>query len=179
MSVKLFPTDLPGTLLLEPPIHRDARGRFVEVFHALKYESVGISDAFVQDNFSYSVKGVFRGLHFQKNKPQAKLVTVLRGEIYDIAVDIRRDSPNFGKWTGVHLSGENLRQFYIPEYFAHGFCVLSEEAEVLYKCSDFYDPEDEGGILWSDPDLSIRLPLEDVILSPKDAGLPRLRDLLG
>ena len=143
-----------------------------------RYQKAGISQAFIQDNLSFSVKGTLRGLHFQINRPQAKLVQVVSGEIFDVAVDIRKGSSTFGKWAGVHLSSETRRQMFVPEGFAHGFCVLSETALFLYKCSDLYAQADEGGILWSDPAIGIEWPITDPIISDKDNRLPCLSALL-
>jgi len=178
MELKFVKTELPGVVLVEPVVHGDARGYFTELYHREKYLAGGIESDFVQDNFSHSAKGVLRGLHYQVQKPQAKLVTVLSGEIFDVAVDIRRDYPTFGKWVGVHLSGENKRQIFVPKGFAHGFCVLSEFADVHYKCSSFYDPKDERGILWSDPGIGIRWPEREPSVSPKDAEHPLLKEAL-
>ncbi|MGA1796231.1 MAG: dTDP-4-dehydrorhamnose 3,5-epimerase [bacterium] len=174
--MKFTPTEIPGVVVVEPEVFEDARGLFMETFHRKKYASGGIDRAFVQDNYSLSVQGTLRGLHYQFPRPQAKLVYVLSGEIYDVAVDIRRDSPTFRQWVGITLSAENRRQFFVPEGFAHGFCVVSETARVLYKCTDFYHPEYDRGILWSDPSLAIRWPIREPLLSAKDAGLPMLEN---
>ena len=149
----------------------------METYHQEKYAKGGINKPFVQDNRSHSKKGVLRGLHYQLRFPQGKLVCVITGEIFDVAVDIRRGSPTFGKWEGVYLSSENNRQIFIPEGFAHGFCVLSETADVLYKCSDFYNPDDEFGILWSDPTIGIEWPVAEPIISPKDGQSPQLGEI--
>ncbi len=172
--MNIVQTPLDGVLIVEPKIFEDHRGFFTETWHRERYRQAGIDSAFVQDNMSFSARGVLRGLHYQIQHPQAKLVQVITGEIFDVAVDLRPGSPTFAKWTGVRLSGENHRQFYIPEGFAHGFCVLSEQAHFMYKCSDFYAPGDEGGILWSDPDIAIDWPVNDPVISPKDAALPAL-----
>lgn len=177
MALTCESTVLPGVRVLRPDRFRDARGFFLETFHREKYRSLGLEREFVQDNFSRSCRGTLRGLHFQLRHPQGKLVMVLRGEVYDVAVDIRRGSPTFGRWLGLTLSEENGCQLYIPEGFAHGFCVLSEEADFLYKCTDFYDPLDDRGILWSDPDLGIAWPIQGPLLSPKDARLPHLAEI--
>jgi dTDP-4-dehydrorhamnose 3,5-epimerase len=169
--------ELEGVILVEPKVFGDSRGFFFESWHETRFRESGIPSAFVQDNVSSSARGVLRGLHFQNPRAQGKLVTVLQGEVYDVAVDIRLGSPHFGRWMGVVLSGENKRQLYIPEGFAHGFCVTSESALFMYKCTDYYAPEAERGIVWSDPDLAIDWPLERPLLSSKDAGYPRLRDL--
>jgi dTDP-4-dehydrorhamnose 3,5-epimerase len=175
--MQVIPTDLEGVLIVEPRIFQDRRGFFMETYQRARYEKFGISCSFVQDNFSCSLKHTLRGLHFQIDHPQAKLVQAITGEIFDVAVDLRKGSPTFGRWTGALLSEENRRQLFIPEGFAHGFCVLSDTARFLYKCSDFYAPEDEGGISWSDPDIGIEWPLSDPIISDKDAGLPFLADM--
>ena len=176
MAVKFSKTSLPGVLLVETAVFKDDRGYFLETYHQRKYVEGGIARSFVQDNRSHSTRNVLRGLHYQLRNPQAKLVYVLSGEIFDVAVDIRRGSPTFGKWAGVHLSAENNHQIFIPEGFAHGFCVLSETADVLYKCSALYTPEDEFGILWSDPTIDIEWPVKKPILSPKDKQYPTLSD---
>ena len=170
-------TPLEGVLIVSPDIYRDRRGYFMETHHRKKYAGIGIDVDFVQDNLSYSVRHTLRGLHFQVTRPQAKLVAVLSGEIYDVAVDIRPDSPRFGRWIGVRLSAEDGRQLFIPKGFAHAFCVLSLRARVLYKCSDFYAPADEGGILWSDPELGIDWPTPSPIVSEKDRSFPTLAQL--
>lgn len=169
-------TILPGVFIIEPRVFRDGRGYFLETHHQRKYEEAGINRIFVQDNLSFSVKGTLRGLHYQLDHPQAKLVQAVTGRIFDVAVDIRQSSPTFGKWVGVELSDENRRQLFIPEGFAHGFCVLSDTAHFSYKCSDFYTPEDEGGILFSDPGLAIDWPLQDIVLSDKDKKYLPLKD---
>ena len=174
MQVSKTPID--GLLTIEPKIFADPRGMFYEVYSESRYEEHGIS-CFVQDNHSISKKGVLRGLHYQVNPGQNKLVRVTRGEIFDVAVDIRKQSPTYGKWWGLSLSETNNFQLYIPIGFAHGFCVLSELAEVLYKCSDYYSPENERGILWNDPDLAIDWPVKDPILSEKDAVYPLFSEL--
>ena len=176
MAVKYSKTSLPGVLLIEPDVFKDERGFFLETFHQKKYADGKIVKSFVQDNWSHSTSKVLRGLHYQLRNPQAKLVYVITGEIFDVAVDIRRGSPTFGKWEGVYLSSENKRQIFVPEGFAHGFCVLSETADVLYKCSDFYNPDDEFGILWSDPTIGIEWPVKEPILSSKDSQYSRLSD---
>ena len=174
MQVSKTPID--GLLIIEPKIFADPRGMFYEVYSESKYNEHGIS-RFVQDNHSVSKQGVLRGLHYQVNSGQDKLVRVTQGEIFDVAVDIRKQSPTYGKWWGLSLSETNNLQLYIPVGFAHGFCVLSESAEVLYKCSDYYSPEDERGILWNDPDLAIDWPIKDPILSKKDAVYPLFSEL--
>jgi len=174
MQVSKTPID--GLLTIKPKIFADPRGMFYEVYSENKYEEYGIP-CFVQDNHSVSKKGVLRGLHYQVNPGQGKLVRVTRGEVFDVAVDIRKQSPTYGKWWGLSLSETNNFQLYIPIGFAHGFCVLSELAEVLYKCSDYYSPENERGILWNDPELAIDWPVKNPILSEKDAVYPLFREL--
>ena len=177
MTIHFSDTSLPGVFLIEPPRFEDSRGFFMETYHEKKYAGIGIRRRFVQDNHARSRQGVLRGLHYQMNHPQAKLVYVVTGEIFDVAVDIRYGSPTFGKWVGVRLSGENRRQIFIPEGFAHGYAVLSKTADVIYKCSDLYAPEDEFGILWSDPAMGIAWPVKDPVISEKDQRLPGLKDV--
>lgn len=177
MPVKTFEkTALPGVLLIEPMVFDDPRGFFMETYHQGTYAAAGITGAFVQDNFSHSCRGTLRGLHYQRKNAQDKLVMAITGEIFDVVVDIRRGSPTFGQWFGACLSDENRKQIYVPKGFAHGFCVLSETADVLYKCTDVYTPGDEYGILWSDPAIGIQWPCVDPILSEKDNRHPRLAD---
>jgi dTDP-4-dehydrorhamnose 3,5-epimerase len=173
--LKFLQTALPGVVLVEPDVFRDARGFFLETFHATRYRGGGIPYDFVQDNHSRSLRGTLRGLHAQRRRPQGKLVRAARGEIFDVAVDIRPGSPTFGQWVGDRLSEENFRQIFIPPGFAHGFCVLSDVAEVVYKCTDFYDRADEIGIRWDSA--GIDWPIRDPLLSPKDAALPTLADV--
>jgi dTDP-4-dehydrorhamnose 3,5-epimerase len=174
--MKVTPTAHPEVLLIEPAVFRDARGYFLETFHADRYRAAGLPVDFVQDNHSHSSAGVLRGLHYQLRHPQGKLVRVVTGRVYDVAVDIRRGSPRFGQWTGIELSSDNHRQLYVPPGFAHGFCVLSETVDFLYKCTDVYVPGDEYGIAWNDPELGIDWPVVDYVLSDKDRMLPGLRD---
>ncbi len=174
--MNVTPLEIPDVLLVTPDVFGDARGFFMETFHAEKYRAVGIDRAFVQDNFSHSRRGILRGLHYQLRKPQAKLVYVAQGEVFDVAVDIRRGSPTFGKWCGRLLSAENHYQMFVPEGFAHGFCVTSDSASFLYKCSALYDPADERGIAWNDPALGIPWPTSAPILSARDQRMPRLCD---
>jgi dTDP-4-dehydrorhamnose 3,5-epimerase len=176
--MNITPTAIEGLLIVEPRLFSDNRGFFTETYHKSRYQESGINRVFVQDNLSSSVQNTLRGLHYQIRYPQAKIVQVIAGKVFDVAVDIRTGSRTFGKWTGVHLSGKNLRQLYIPEGFAHGFCVISKTALVSYKCSDFYHPEDEGGIIWSDPDINIDWPIKDPVISEKDLRYPRLSELL-
>lgn len=170
-------TSLPGVLVLTPDVFADERGFFKETWNSRRYASLGIPWPFVQDNVSLSRKGVLRGLHYQNPTPQGKLISVLSGEVFDVAVDIRTGSPGFGRWVSAFLSSENHRQIYIPPGCAHGFVVLSDQALVTYKATDYYNPGGEGAILWDDPDLGIRWPIEAPLLSPKDAAAPRLREV--
>lgn len=174
---KFNKTDIEGVYIIESQVFGDNRGYFLETYNKKDFENAGLKYNFVQDNQSKSRKGVLRGLHFQKTHPQAKLVRVLEGEVFDVAVDLRKDSKTYGKWVGVVLSAENKKQFMIPRGFAHGFVVLSDEATFAYKCDDFYHPEDEGGIIWNDPEVNIKWPFEgEVILSEKDKKHPSLKD---
>ena len=166
--MKVIATELPGVLLLEPKTFGDARGFFMETWQAARYHEAGMPERFVQDNHSRSRRGVLRGLHYQLTQPQGKLVWVTRGAVFDVAVDIRRGSPNFGRWYGCLLDDVDHRQLYIPPGFAHGFCVVSEEADFFYKCTDYYHPQSERGIAWNDPEVGIQWPLRDVSLSGKD-----------
>lgn len=169
---------LPEVLIIEPRVYRDPRGFFVETFHADRYRAVGIDVLFVQDNQSRSRKGTLRGLHWQAGEhAQAKLVRVIAGEIFDVAVDVRLGSPTFGRWAGAQLSGDNFRQMYVPVGFAHGFCVLSEEADVEYKCSAPYHPPAERGLMWNDQEIGIRWPIDAPVLSARDERHPTLADL--
>ena len=179
-KIQVTTTPIEGLYIIEPTVHGDERGYFMEAYNRADFHAAGISADFVQDNQSMSVKGTLRGLHFQKQHPQGKLVRVLSGRVFDVAVDLRKNSPTFGKWFGVELSGENKKQFYIPEGFAHGFLVLSQTAEFCYKCTDFYHPEDEGGMIWNDPTVGISWPeFSDgtaYLLSEKDRNLPAFQD---
>ena len=172
--MRCTPSSIPEVLIVEPDVHRDSRGFFVETYHADRYRASGIAPVFVQDNHTRSLGRTIRGLHMQRRRPQAKLVRVLAGEIFDVAVDIRRGSPSFGRSVGVVLSADNFRQCYIPTGFAHGFCVLTSSAEVEYKCSEVYDPADQMGILWNDPALAIKWPVADPLLSDQDRRNPTL-----
>lgn len=170
-KITVTPCDIKGLYVIEPTVFKDERGYFVETYNQKDMEEAGLDMVFVQDNQSMSTKGVLRGLHFQKQYPQGKLVRVVRGTVFDVAVDLRSDSETYGKWFGVELSAENMKQFYIPEGFAHGFLVLSDEAEFCYKCTDFYHPGDEGGLLWSDEEIGVDWPIEEgmnLIISEKD-----------
>jgi len=175
MNVK--ETKLPGVLIVEPDVFADERGFFLETWSTTRYEEAGIPGPFVQDNVSLSGRGILRGLHFQYPQSQGKLVQILSGEVVDVAVDIRADSPTFGQWVSEVLSGTNHRQMYVPPGLAHGYCVTSETALFSYKCTDFYNPATENGIIWNDPDLGIDWRVDEPLLSPKDAGYPRLKDI--
>ncbi len=175
--MKIQATSIPEVFIIEPGVFEDARGLFMETYHRERYAGAGVGVDFVQDNLSVSYRGTVRGLHFQNPKGQAKLVQVLDGEVFDVAVDLRRGSPSFGRWTGVILSGANRRQLFIPDGFAHGFCVTSEKALFHYKCSDFYEPSAEHGILWKDPEIGIRWPADEPVLSAKDAAYGVIADL--
>ena len=171
-------TYLPGIIVIEPEVHSDPRGHFLEMYHEKRYHEMGMTTAFVQDNLSHSIKGVLRGLHYQLNHPQGKLVSVIKGTIFDVAVDIRFRSPTFGQWMGIELSAENQKQLYIPPDFAHGFYVLSEEAIFHYKCTDYYYPQDEYGILWNDKEMNIQWPnIKNPLLSSKDQQFPLLNTI--
>lgn len=175
--MKVVETDLPGCLIIEPEVFGDARGWFFESWNRERYAERGIGPDFVQANLSRSSRGVLRGLHYQWPNPQGKLVSVLEGEVYDVAVDIRRGSPHFGQWTAVHLSAENKRQFWIPEGFAHGFITLSEFAQFSYLCTAAYDASADANVAWNDPDLGIDWPVAEPSLSAKDAAAPFLKGL--
>jgi dTDP-4-dehydrorhamnose 3,5-epimerase len=175
--MNVLETNLPGVLVIEPKVFGDARGFFLETYNAERYRAAGIDVTFVQDNHSRSRRGVLRGLHYQLEHTQGKLVQVQRGEVYDVAVDVRLGSPTFGQVYGCVLSEENHRQLYIPPGYAHGFVVLSETCDFVYKCTDYYHPASEQSVAWDDPDLAIAWPLKDVQLSAKDAGAPRLKDM--
>jgi dTDP-4-dehydrorhamnose 3,5-epimerase len=174
--VRLVPTALAEVLVIEPHVHRDERGFFLETYRLDRYREAGIHHPFVQDNHSQSVGGTIRGLHLQVRRPQAKLIRVIEGEIYDVAVDVRRGSPTFGRWIGVTLSAENFRQCYVPVGFAHGFAVLSSVAQVEYKCTELYDPGGEIGVRWDDPTVAVVWPVAEPILSPRDRQLPTLKE---
>jgi dTDP-4-dehydrorhamnose 3,5-epimerase len=175
--VKFVPTALPEVVRVEPDVHRDARGFFVETWRADRWGAGGVAGPFVQDNHSLSRAGTVRGLHAQGRRPQGKLVRVVRGEIWDVAVDVRRGSPSFGRWVAETLSAENFAQLWIPPGFAHGFAVLSDEAEFVYKCTDYYDPTDELRIAWNDPALAIAWPVAEPLLSEPDRRAPTLAEL--
>ena len=178
-KIKVTTCDIEGLYVIEPTVFKDERGYFMETYNQNDFKEAGLNMTFVQDNQSMSVKGVLRGLHFQKQYPQGKLVRAVRGTVFDVAVDLRSDSKTYGKWFGVTLSAENKKQFYIPEGFAHGFLVLSDEAEFAYKCTYFYHPGDEGGLLWSDPEIGVDWPIEpgmELIISDKDKKWSGLKD---
>ena len=178
-KITVTPCDIEGLYVIEPTVFKDERGYFVETYNQNDMKEAGLDMVFVQDNQSMSTRGVLRGLHFQKQFPQGKLVRAIRGAVFDVAVDLRADSKTYGKWFGVELTAENKKQFYIPEGFAHGFLVLSDEAEFCYKCTDFYHPGDEGGLAWNDPEIGVGWPLEegvDLIISEKDQKWKGLKD---
>ena len=178
-QIKVSKCPIEGLYVIEPAVHGDARGYFMETYNQRDMEEAGLTMNFVQDNQSMSVKGVLRGLHYQKQYPQGKLVRAVRGTVFDVAVDLRTGSETYGKWFGVVLSAENKKQFYIPEGFAHGFLVLSDEAEFAYKCTDFYHPGDEGGMAWNDPEIGVEWPIEEgmeLIISEKDQKWGGFRD---
>ena len=178
-KIKVTACDIEGLYVIEPAVFHDERGYFMETYNQNDFKEAGLDMVFVQDNQSMSVRGVLRGLHFQKQFPQGKLVRAVRGSVFDVAVDLRADSKTYGKWFGVELTAENKKQFYIPEGFAHGFLVLSDEAEFAYKCTDFYHPGDEGGLAWNDPEIGIEWPLQDgvgLIISDKDKKWSGLKD---
>lgn len=175
--MKIMDTGLAGLLLIEPRYFRDERGYFLETFSGPRYREAGIADDFVQENHSRSSKGILRGLHFQVRRPQTQLVTVMRGKVFDVGVDLRPGSKTFGKWFGAELSDEGACQMYMPPGFAHGFCVLSDVADLHYMVSRIYDHSDEGGLLWNDPDVAIRWPVEAPAVSARDATYPKLREL--
>ena len=174
--MRVIPADIPELLLIEPDVFTDTRGFFLETFHAERYRAHGMRGPFVQDNHSRSVQGTVRGLHLQVARPQAKLIRVIVGEIFDVAVDVRLGSPTFGKWVGVRLSAESFRQYYIPEGFAHGFSVLSPVAEIEYKCTDLYDPPGQIGLAWNDPTLGIPWGVDAPVLSDRDRQNPTIAE---
>ncbi len=179
-QIKVTRLDIEGLCIIEPAVHGDHRGYFMETYNQQDMAAEGLDMVFVQDNQSMSRKGVLRGLHFQKQFPQGKLVRVIRGAVFDVAVDLRRNSATFGKWYGAELTAENKKQFYLPPGFAHGFMVLSDEAEFCYKTTDFYHPDDEGGLMWNDPDINVEWPLDkvgEILLSEKDKINPSFAEL--
>lgn len=174
--MKVVPTKFPDVLVVSPNVYKDERGYFYEAYNSHAYADAGIPDTFVQDNVSFSKRGVLRGLHLQSPNAQGKLIAVLSGEIFDVAVDIKPDSPTFGDWVGVHLSAQSKNRIWIPPGYAHGFCVTSESAEILYKCTTHYDPASEHTLAWNDPDVGVRWPIDAPIISQRDAaGLPLAR----
>ena len=175
--MKVIETKLPGVLIIEPKVFGDSRGFFKEIFQAQRYREAGIDYDFVQDNHSRSQKGVLRGLHFQITNPQGKLVSCSQGAVFDVAVDVDPLSATFGHYVGIELTEDNHRQMWIPPGYAHGFCVLTDTADFQYKCTDYYDPSDEGGLIWNDPDVEIEWPIDQPLLSDKDAKLPSLNEL--
>ena len=178
-KIKVTPCHIEGLYVIEPEVHEDARGYFVETYNQRDFEAAGLDMVFVQDNQSMSVKGVLRGLHYQKQFPQGKLVRAVRGRVFDVAVDLRANSATYGQWFGVELSAENKKQFYVSPGFAHGFLVLSDEAEFAYKVTDFYHPGDEGGLIWNDPEIGIEWPIEEgmeLIFSERDRKWGGLAD---
>jgi dTDP-4-dehydrorhamnose 3,5-epimerase len=177
--VRVVPTDIPGVVVIEPDVHVDGRGFFVETYRADRYREHGIDAPFVQDNHSRSVAGTLRGLHLQLRRPQGKLIRVIEGEVFDVAVDVRVGSPTFGRWVAVMLTAENFKQCYVPPGFAHGFCVVSAIAQVEYKCTDVYDPATEVGVAWNDPAIGISWPVAQPLLSLRDSRHPMLAELTG
>jgi dTDP-4-dehydrorhamnose 3,5-epimerase len=175
--MKAYESALNGVLILEPRVFADDRGFFLECYQARRFREVGLDAPFVQDNHSRSSRGVLRGLHFQRTQPQGKLVYVVRGHIFDVVVDIKKSSPTFGQYVSVELNDANHRQIYVPPGYAHGFCVISDVADVVYKCTDYYDPSDEGGLIWNDPQVNIEWPIAEPILSAKDQRYPTLEAL--
>ena len=176
--MRVTPASIPDVLVIEPDVFRDPRGFFLETYHSERYQSHGVTGLFVQDNHSRSAAGTLRGLHLQVGRPQAKLVRAVSGAIFDVAVDVRRGSPTFGKWVGVELTADNFKQCFIPPGFAHGFCVLSPQAEVEYKCTDVYDPKREIGIAWNDPQIQVAWPITNPLFSERDQRPPPLSGLL-
>ena len=177
--MKVIETSLPGLLLVETKAFGDERGFFLETYHVDRYAAAGIPSPFVQWNFAHSRKGVIRGLHYQLGSPQGKLVQVLQGEVFDVAVDLRASSPTFGRWEGFTLSSGNHHQLFVPEGFAHGYYVLSDSADFAYQCTDYYAPQEERGVRWDDPDIGIDWPERERLISPKDLAYPQLRDMPG
>ncbi len=174
--MKVIPTELLGVLVIEPKVFADDRGFFLETYNAARFREAGIPDAFVQDNHSRSNRNVLRGLHYQEPNPQGKLVRCSRGAMWDVAVDIRVGSPTFRRWVGLELTEENKRMLWVSPGFAHGFCALSDECDVIYKCTALYDPANDRGIAWNDPEIGIQWPISKPLLSPKDAAAPRLKE---
>jgi len=177
--VRVVPTDIPGVVVIEPDVHVDGRGFFIETYHADRYRAHGIDMPFVQDNHSRSVAGTLRGLHLQLGRPQGKLIRVIEGEVFDVAVDVRVGSPTFARWVAVTLTADNFKQCYVPPGFAHGFCVVSAIAQVEYKCTDVYDPATEIGVAWNDPAIGVAWPVVEPLLSLRDSNHPTLAQLTG
>lgn len=175
--MEFLTTELEGVILVEPTVHSDARGFFLETYHQRKYAGGGIPETFVQDNHSRSARATLRGLHGQFRHPQGKLVRAVEGEIFDVAVDVRRGSPTFGRWVGEILTAKNFRQLYVPPGFVHGFCVLSESAQVEYKCTDFYDQSDEYSVMWNDPEIGVEWPIAEPLLSSRDSSALSLSEI--
>lgn len=176
--MRVLSVEIPGILVIEPDVFRDSRGYFLETYHHAKYFQAGIGESFVQDNRSRSIKNVIRGLHAQRQQTQGKLIHVIEGEVFDVAVDVRRGSPTFGRWFGIRLSEENFKQVFVPPGFVHGFAVLSSVAQVEYKCTDFYRPGEEITIRWNDPEIGIDWPVKEPILSEKDKSAPLLSEIM-
>ncbi len=174
--MKVIATELPEVLVIDPDVFADDRGFFLETYHSSRFRDAGLPETFVQDNHSRSARGVLRGLHYQEPRPQGKLVRCSRGAMWDVAVDIRVGSPTFGRWVGVELTEESRRMLFVPEGFAHGFCALTDDCDVLYKCTALYERENDRGILWSDPEIGIKWPISQPLLSKKDTAAPRLKD---
>ena len=176
--MKITPVDIPGLLVISPDVYHDNRGFFMESYHEERYFKQGLTEKFVQDNHAGSIKNVLRGLHYQTKHAQGKLIRAIQGEVFDVAIDIRRGSATFGKWFGIHLSAENHKQLYIPADFAHGYCAMSEYVEIQYKCTEKYYPSYDAGIRWDDPDIGINWPVSNPILSKKDEALPYLNQII-
>lgn len=177
LSMRVHETKIPGMVLIDLDVFKDSRGSFLESYQKERYKEHGIDVPFVQDNHSHSTKNVLRGMHYQINQPQGHLVYVVKGEVFDVGVDLRRDLPTFGQWLGFRLSESRPQQLFLPAGVAHGFCTLSDTADILYKCTDYFDPEDEGGLLWNDPDLGIDWPVDQPIIHNRDSKFPVLKEI--
>ncbi|HJM95973.1 MAG TPA: dTDP-4-dehydrorhamnose 3,5-epimerase [Candidatus Marinimicrobia bacterium] len=175
--MKIQTTKILGVLLINLRVFKDSRGGFLESYQQSRYKELGLDVEFVQDNHSHSVKNVLRGLHYQIKRPQGHLIYVMRGDIFDVGVDLRPESPTFGQWLGFRLSGDQPQQVFMPAGIAHGFCVLSDRADILYKCTDYFVPDDEGGLLWNDPDLKIEWPIHEPLVNERDSGFPALKQI--
>jgi dTDP-4-dehydrorhamnose 3,5-epimerase len=175
--MEILKTKIPGVVHIDLVVFKDSRGNFLESYQKKRYQSQGVDVEFVQDNHSHSTKNVLRGMHYQINRPQGHLIYVIRGDIFDVGVDLKTDSPTFGQWLGVRLSADHPQQLFLPVGIAHGFCTLSDEADIFYKCTDYFDPDDEGGVLWSDPDLKIDWPVMQPIIHHRDSKFPVLREI--